>query len=134
MITDAMRGGFGPNVERIRKQGELVVRGSIPAGVRRELMDAVKKRQLGRLKKDGLKPEIFFHPDHLHGARRRQISEAEYAGRCIAGVVALSDPLEEYREIERDRAASLAKRAALASAPPSPEKPSGVGVPKKETA
>ena len=55
---------FGPNVEQILAQATRVVRVKIPASVRAELRAAVKAGVLGHLKKDGLKPEIFFHPDH----------------------------------------------------------------------
>lgn len=87
---------LGPNVEQIRCQAARVVRGRIPASVRKELMDAVKAGQLGRLKKDGLKPEIFFHPDHLHGACDRQKLEAEYAINCISSVTASGSERAEY--------------------------------------
>lgn len=79
---------LGPNVEQIRCQASRVIRGKIPASVRKELMDGVKAGVLGRLKSDGLKPEIFFHPDHLHGARDRQNREAAYSLKCISGVIA----------------------------------------------
>ncbi len=78
---------FGPNVASILIQATRVIRGRVPAQVRAELRAAVKAGVLGHLKKDGLKPEIFFHPDHKHGAIARQAREAEYAARCIAGVV-----------------------------------------------
>lgn len=81
-------GGIGPNAMQIRKQATRVIKARIPAQVRKELMDAVKKGALGRLPKKGLLPEIFYHPDHLHGAKERQKREAEYAAKCIAGVVA----------------------------------------------
>lgn len=79
---------FGPNVEQILIQASRVVRGPIPRQVRKELMTAVKAGVLGRFPKDGLKPEIFFHPDHKHGAAERQRSEAAYAVGCIAKVMA----------------------------------------------
>jgi hypothetical protein len=78
---------FGPNVERILAQGTLVVAGRIPAQVRKQLREAVKARVLGRLPKDGLKPEIFFHPDHKNGAIERQKREAGYSIGCIAKVL-----------------------------------------------
>lgn len=81
--TDA----FGPNVSQILSQGTRVVRGPIPAQVRAELRAAVKAGVLGRLKKDGLKPEIFFHPDHKNGAIERQNREAAYSIACIASVM-----------------------------------------------
>ena len=79
---------IGPNVDVIRAQATRVVRGRIPQAVRRELMDAVKAGHLGRLPKSGLMPEIFFHPDHKHGAVERQNREALYSVQCIATVIA----------------------------------------------
>ncbi|MGE4340779.1 MAG: hypothetical protein AB7E55_33235 [Pigmentiphaga sp.] len=79
---------FGPNVQNILTQATRVIRGRIPREVRAQLMAAVKAGALGHLKKDGLKPEIFFHPDHKHGAIERQKREAEYAVKCIAKCVA----------------------------------------------
>lgn len=83
-----LNGGIGPNAMRIRCGASKVIRGRMPAAVRKELMDAVKMGALGRLPKKGLLPEVFYHPDHLHGAKDRQRKEAEYALKCIAGVVA----------------------------------------------
>lgn len=79
---------FGPNVEQILAQASRVIRGRIPAQVRKELAAAVKAGVLGHLKRDGLKPEIFFHPDHKNGAKERQAREAAYAIECIKKVVA----------------------------------------------
>lgn len=91
--TDA----YGPNVQNILCQASLVVRGRIPRQVRKELSAAVKAGVLGRLPKDGLKPEIFFHPDHRNGAIERQRREAEYAVSCIAKVIAVK-PVEQRIE------------------------------------
>lgn len=78
----------GRNAEIIRAQATKVVRGRVPQQVRAELTAAVKAGYLGRLPKDGLKPEIFFHPDHKNGAIERQNREAAYAIECIRKVVA----------------------------------------------
>lgn len=78
---------FGPNVANILAKATHVVRGSIPAQVRRELRAAVGAGVLGHLKKDGLKPEIFYHPDHKHGAVERQKREAAYSIQCIKGAL-----------------------------------------------
>ena len=83
-----MENGIGPNAMEIRKGASRVIRGRIPAQVRKELMAAVKLGALGRLPRKGLLPEIFYHPDHKHGAIERQKSEAAYAASCIAKVVA----------------------------------------------
>lgn len=79
MNTTRYTDDFGPNVQRILIAATHVVRGSIPAQVRAELRAAVKAGALGRLPKDGLRPEVFFHPDHKRGAIERQAKEAEYA-------------------------------------------------------
>ena len=77
-----------PNAERIYAQGTLVVRGKIPAQVRRELNSAVKAGMIGRLPKDGLKPEMFFDPRHTGHAREIQANEAIYSIECISKVLA----------------------------------------------
>lgn len=79
--------GCGPNAMRIRVGGTKVIVGSLPAQVRKELMAAVKSGHLGRLQKDGLKPEIFFHPDHKNAAIERQKREALHSVSCIASVM-----------------------------------------------
>lgn len=79
----------GPNAELIRAQASRVVRGKMPAQVRAELREAVKAGYLGHLPKDGLKPEIFFAPDHKNGAIERQKREAAYSINCITQVMAV---------------------------------------------
>ena len=81
--TDA----YGPNVQQILVQATRVIRGKVPAQVRAELRAAVKAGVLGHLAKDGLKPEVFFHPDHKHGAIERQQREAKVAIQSIASVM-----------------------------------------------
>jgi hypothetical protein len=90
---------FGPNVEQILCQASRVIRGRIPAQVRKELSAAVKAGVLGRLPKDGLKPEIFFHPDHKNGAIERQRREAEYSIGCIAKVLHVPTTLERAEKL-----------------------------------
>jgi len=87
---------FGPNVQNILVQATRVIRSPIPRQVRKELMAAVKAGALGRLKKDGLKPEIFYHPDHKQGAIDRQNRELEYALKCVASVVVHGAERAEY--------------------------------------
>lgn len=79
--------GCGPNAMRIRAGGSKIITAPMPAQVRNELMAAVKSGHLGRLKKDGLLPEVFFHPDHKNNAIERQKKEALYAVSCIASVM-----------------------------------------------
>lgn len=90
---------FGPNVSSILVGGTRVIRGKVPAQVRGELRAAVKAGVLGHLAKDGLKPEIYFHPAHKNGAVERQKREALYSVGCIATVVA--SPADVRDGIER---------------------------------
>jgi hypothetical protein len=69
----------GPNVRLILSEGVRIVRGRVPAQVRKELSAAVKANALGHLRKDGLKPEVYFHPDHAEIARAKQGAEASQA-------------------------------------------------------
>ncbi len=74
---------YSPNVEMIRCRATRVVKGKIPAQVRKELMQGVKDGHLGHLKKDGLKPEVFYHPCHKHGAIEVQKREEEYSKNIL---------------------------------------------------
>lgn len=76
------------NVEMIRNEGFRIVRSGFPAQVRKELMQGVKQGHLGRLKKQELLPEVFYHPDHVDAAQDAQIKQAEYAISCIARIIA----------------------------------------------
>jgi len=93
-MTNRYNEAYGRNVTNILVQATRVIRGRIPAQVRAELRAAVQAGVLGHLKKDGLKPEIFFHPDHRNGAIERQQREAAYAIECISKVVAVK-PVEQ---------------------------------------
>jgi len=84
---------FGPNVQNILVRGSRVIRGPIPAQVRKQLMAAVKAGALGRLKKDGLKPEVFYNPNNKVSATDVQRREAEYAASCIAKCVGANNAL-----------------------------------------
>ena len=89
---------YGPNVEQILSQASRVIRGKIPFGIRKELMAAVKDGVLGRLRKDGLRPEVFYHPDHRNGAIERQSREVAYAIECISKVMAPKEGSERLKE------------------------------------
>lgn len=77
---------FGPNVEQILVRGTRKIISKVPAQVRKELRLAVKAGVLGHMPKDGLKPEMFFHPDRKNSAKEIRQREADYAIQCIAGV------------------------------------------------
>lgn len=84
---------YGPNVERILADGTRVIAGKVPAQVRKELATAVKDGVLGRLKKDGLKPEVYYNPNNRNSALWTQQRHAEYAVGCIAKVVGANNAL-----------------------------------------
>lgn len=90
------------NVQNIIVAATRVIRGRVPAEVRKELNAAVKVGLLGHLKKDGLKPEIYYNPDHKWGAVERQNREAEYAAKCIASVMVTTQTMKA--ELERGSA------------------------------
>ena len=54
---------YTPNVAMLRDEGVRLIEGRIPRAIRNELMAGVRKGHLGRLAKDGLMPEAFFHPN-----------------------------------------------------------------------
>lgn len=84
---------FGPNVEQILAQGARLIRGKVPAAVRRELREAVKAGVLCHLPKDGLKPEAFYNPNNRNTAVWMRDREAEYSVSCIAKVVGCNTAL-----------------------------------------
>jgi len=84
---------FGPNVEQILAQGTRKIVGKVPAQVRKELAAAVKAGVLGRLKKDGLKPEVYYNPNNRNSALWLQQREAEYKISNIAKVVGCNTAL-----------------------------------------
>lgn len=84
LYTDA----FGPNVQAILISGSRVIRGKVPAAVRKELSAAVKAGILRHFKKDGLLPEMYYNPNNTMSATEKRKREAEYAVQCIARVMA----------------------------------------------
>lgn len=50
------------NVEKVKMARVQLVTTKIPAQVRKALNAAVKRGELGHIKKDGHKPEAYFHP------------------------------------------------------------------------
>lgn len=75
--TDQMKQGkinaAQANVLIVQMMGIRVIKGKLPADVRKALNEAVKSGELGRLAKDGLKPEIYHHKN----ARAKALDEQE---------------------------------------------------------
>ena len=73
------------NVEMVRSERIRIV-SKMPKEVRTYLNDAVKNGKLSHLKKDGHKPEIYFHPDFLYMANARRNEIAEKAIQALKSV------------------------------------------------
>lgn len=60
------------NLEMVLSRRVLLVTSKLPADIRRVLNAAVKAGRLGHMKKDGPKPEAYFHPnfDYMAKAER----------------------------------------------------------------
>jgi hypothetical protein len=50
------------NVQKVKMSRVQLVTTRLPAQVRKALNAAVKRGELGHIKKDGHKPEAYFHP------------------------------------------------------------------------
>lgn len=75
------------NVEKVRMQRVLLV-GGLPADVRKALNAAVKEGLLGHFKKDGNKPEAYFHPTFEYLAIHERNEHERRVLRFVAVVVA----------------------------------------------
>jgi len=64
------------NIEMVRIMGVKLIQSKLNSQTRSALMMAVKNGRLGRIAKDGLKPEAFFHPNSNNRAKelRNQIA------------------------------------------------------------
>lgn len=76
------------NVEKVKMaRVQLVVR-SLPAQVRKALNDAVKRGELARMKKDGRKPEAYYHPTFEHLAKQERNEYERNTLKALASVIA----------------------------------------------
>ncbi len=73
------------NVQKVRMQRVLLV-SRLPADVRRALSEAVKRGELGHMKKDGHKPEAYFHPTFDYLARQERNVHERHVLRAISAV------------------------------------------------
>lgn len=76
------------NVEKVKMARVQLVQGRLPAQVRKALNAAVKSGELGHVKKQGKKPEAYFHPtfEHLANSERSRCERETLA--ALSGVVA----------------------------------------------
>ena len=77
------------NIEIVRMMGVRIVSGMLDRRTRTALMAGVRDGRLGHLKKDGMKPEAFFHPNSETNAKdeRARISRSgiQAIAACCAG-------------------------------------------------
>jgi len=66
----------------------LLVTSSIPANVRKALNESVKAGELRHVKKDGHKPEAYFHPTFEYLVPGERNEHARSVLRAVAGVMA----------------------------------------------
>lgn len=80
------------NVEKARMARVLIVK-SLPAQVRSALNAAVKTGELCHKKRDGRKPEVYYHPNFEYLANaERNLAEKQML-EALAGVIARPDDL-----------------------------------------
>jgi hypothetical protein len=70
------------NVEIVRMMGVRIFR-KVPSDLRKALNAAVKEGRLGHLKKNGLLPEAYFHPNSKNNAIGMRQREAREAAQSI---------------------------------------------------
>lgn len=77
------------NVEKVRIARVQVVTGSLPKQVRNALNGAVKRGYLGHWKREGRKPEVYFHPTFDYLARVARDKHERQVVSAMAGVAAI---------------------------------------------
>lgn len=80
------------NVQMVRDQRFRLVISGLPADVRKALNAAVKAGELGRMKKEGHKPECYYHPTFKYLAvEARNKREREIVGASRSVMVTMSE-------------------------------------------
>ena len=77
------------NVQMVRNERFRLITGKCPQGVRKALNSAVKSGVLGHKKKDGHKPECYYHPtfEFMANAARRKHEESVINAACRLNVL-----------------------------------------------
>lgn len=73
------------NIQMVKTERFRVVT-KLSSSVRKALNNAVKSGELGHLKKDGLKPEVYFHPTFKYlaiEARNRSLNNSIQALKTV---------------------------------------------------
>lgn len=86
-LIDAGMSVGDANVEVVRMMGVRFM-GRMDRDVRNALMQGVKDGRLEHLKKDGLRPEVFFHPNSRANAIAQRDAQVRKSIQAIAKVMA----------------------------------------------
>jgi len=73
------------NVQLVLQERFRVVH-KLPAAVRKALNAAVKSGQLGHLRKDGVKPEVYYHPNFKHLAVEERNNHVAALTRALTAI------------------------------------------------
>ena len=74
------------NVMMVRAERVRLIQNSVPRDIRKHLNDAVKSGELGHMKKDGHKPECYYHPTFEFLAISERNSVADSIKRSVAAI------------------------------------------------
>lgn len=75
------------NIELVRLIRFRMITTTVPVQIRRALNAAVKDGRLGHMKKDGHKPEAYYHPTFEYLAIEARNKRARGAIESLAGVI-----------------------------------------------
>lgn len=76
------------NVAKVRAERVHLVTSRMPSDVRKVLNEAVKRGELGHVKKDGHKPEAYFHPTFEYLVAGERNEHERSIRRAVSGVLA----------------------------------------------
>jgi hypothetical protein len=80
------------NVEKVKMARVQVVTCRLPAQVRKALNEAVKSGELCHTKKNGKRPEVYYHPNFEYLAKQSQREHEQATLKALAGIMV--SPLE----------------------------------------
>lgn len=85
-LTDKIQRGIlsaaEANIEMVRNERFRIVH-KLSRDVRKALNDAVKRGELGHMKKDGMRPEVYYHPTFKHMAIKARNKEFNAGIRAL---------------------------------------------------
>ena len=88
MIAQGKMTADQANVEKVRMARVQVVNSRFPADVRKVLNAAVKDGQLCHKKREGRKPEVYYHPNFEHLANAERTRAERETLEALAKVMA----------------------------------------------